>query len=392
MPLALQWLIGHSRDVASALRLADAISRSGAKDDELLEFCFRRVHLVLSDYAKSVLAGLTLTDKPQPIEAISVACGFSLDVVEQALEELQSCSLVERVWDDRTRDLAMRCLPITKRFAYRDLQRTPGEEQRMRVRLSDWYEGKDILDDERRQMVVDARQGRKEPDVVLVDAAIAYRRQGRSDEAAKYFSQAIDRNPRSWRAHREYGELLRDQGRIGAALEHYEQAATNSPSRGEDRARIFREWGMLIRKSGMPDALRQAIEKFEIAMEQTPHDQVLLHALAACHVKKGAYKKAQPILEQLVESRSAETRMRTYDLLLLCYRQTGERLKHSLLTTRKENDDAAKSVDARSKRTVMNSSRPLSVATAALTRRAARKKQSGQKPRSETPMRKPIRT
>ncbi|HEV8661177.1 MAG TPA: RNA-binding domain-containing protein [Thermoanaerobaculia bacterium] len=70
VPLAVQWLIGHSADVASALRLADAISTSGARDEELLEFCFRRVHVGLTEAARYVLAALTLTDKPQPIEAL----------------------------------------------------------------------------------------------------------------------------------------------------------------------------------------------------------------------------------------------------------------------------------------------------------------------------------
>jgi tetratricopeptide (TPR) repeat protein len=360
VPLAVQWLIGHSKDIDSALRLADALNRSGARDDELLEFCFRRVHVGLSPSSRSVLAALTLTDKPQPIEAIAVASELSLDRVDEALDELQSCSLVERVWDDRMCDLSMRCLPITRRFAYRELARNVGEEQWMRARLTDWYDGKDIEDDVRRQLVVAARQGRKEPDVVLVDAAIAYRRQGHAEDAEKYFKQAIDRNPRSWRAHCEYGELLRDVGRIGDALEEYGRAAAFAPARGNDRARVFREWGMLLRTAGTPDCAKQAIEKFEIAREQTPNDPKLLHALASCLVRQGAYRKAQLILERLVTSNSAETRARSYDLLLQCYQKLNEPLKLALLREAKEKDDDAKRASAKSRRNVLSSSRPLS--------------------------------
>ncbi len=385
VPLALQWLIGHSRNIESALRLATALITSSAKDEELLEFCFRRVHVGLSQEAKTVLAALTLSEKAQPIEAIAVASGLSLDAVESSIEELSSCSLIERVWDDRVSDLSMRCLPITRRFAYGELQRSAGEEQRMRQRLSEWYEGKDIDDEDRRQLVVAARQGRKEPDVVLVDAAIAYRRQGRADEAERYFNQAIDRNPRSWRAHREYAELLRDNKRIGAALEQYSNAAAYAPSRGEDRARIFREWGMLLRGSGRPEAVREAIDKFEVARIDTPNDPVLLHALAASYVKVGQYRKGQPILEQLVKSDSAETRARSYEPLLVCYAKLHEKLKHQLLKDAHDNDFMAHATVAKSRRNVVTSSRPLSNGTA--TNLHPKRRSEGANQRDQTPRR-----
>lgn len=360
VPLAVQWLIGNSRTVSHALTLAETLSRFGRKGEELLEFCFRRVHVGLSDRGRAVLSALTLTPLPQPLEALSVACEFDLDVIESALEELKAASLVEAVWDDLRRDLAVRCLPITQRFAYRQLQQTSGEEYRMRQRLSDWYEGKDVDDEQRRKLVVAARQGKVEPDIALVDAAIMYRRQGLTDEADRYFRQAIDRNPNSWRAHREYAELLRDQKQIGAALDHYALAAANAPSKGEDRAVIFREWGMLLRRSGLPRSLDESIEKFEVAKKETPNDPYLLHALAHSHVKKGAYRRAAPLLEQLIASGSPETRSRSYHLLSKCYEELGDRLKLTQLRDREAEDHAAKAVRKRSKRTVLNTSRPLS--------------------------------
>lgn len=361
VPLAVQWLIGHAKSIPAALSLADTLLRFGRKDDELLEFCFRRVHVDLSPGAKIVLGAVTLADSPQPLEALSVASDLDFAEVEAAVDELKDASLIEDVWDERRRDIAVRCLPMTRRFAYNELQRNLGEEYRMRSRLSNWYEGRDVDDEQRRKLVIAARQGRTDPDIALVDAAIMYRRQGLITEAERYFNQAIERNPISWRAHREYAELLRDGNQVGAALEHYQRAAANAPARGEDRARIFREWGMLLRRSGMPRSVEDAIEKFEIARIETPNDPILSHALASAYVKKGSYKKAVPLLEALVETGSAETRLRSYGPLTKCYESLGDRLRLIQLRDRQASDDAAKAARRQSKRTVLNTSKPLSI-------------------------------
>jgi hypothetical protein len=48
-------------------------------------------------------------------------------------------------------------------------------------------------------------------------------------------------------------------GNDAEALRLYEQAAANAPTRGPDRARTFREWGMLLMNSGDPEATDLAI-------------------------------------------------------------------------------------------------------------------------------------
>ena len=199
----------------------------------------------------------------------------------------------------------------------------------------------------------------REPDAVLVEAAISYRAAGKVDEAETYFRKALERNPKSWRAHREYAELLRDQQSIGAALDHYAAAADCVPEHGNDRALVFREWGMLLRMSGGPDAYAKAVEKFEIARRATPNDAILAHALAACYVRLDQFRKAIPILDALVTSNSAETRARSYDLLERCYKGTHDALKLAELKEARAADHEATLVRPRSKRTVEGSSRPL---------------------------------
>ena len=358
VPLAIEWVVGQSPDLESAIRHADALARSGTKDDELLEFCFRRVHAELSEEARGVLEALAISDRPQVLEAVAAASGHSIELCDGALLELESCSLLERVWDQNMHDFAFRMLPLTRRFAYREVQRHLGEELRIRRRLSEWHEGKDVPE-ESRALIVAVRRGRRDPDAALVDAAIDFRRAGRIKEAEKYFQQAIDRNPLSWRAHREYAELLRDEESIGAALEHYEIASVNAPAHGADRALVFREYGMLLRRSGYADAQKRAATQLEIALQETPNDPIVLHALATCYVKLGHYRKAQVHLERLVTSRSPETRARSYDLLQTCYERCDERLKLAQLRDTRENDKAAAEARKRSRRSVEATVRPL---------------------------------
>lgn len=359
VPLAIEWLVGHSRDLEVAGRIATAMEGSGKRDAELLEFCFRRVHEALKPASRDVLGALSLHEDPQRLEALSIACGQALDTVDDCLGDLEACSLVERTWDERLHDFVFRCLPITRRFAYRDLQARAGREVEMRAALSAWYEGRDIGDASRRKMISEMRRGLADPEAILVDAAITFRKEGRTAEAESYFQKALDRNPRSWRAHREYAELLRDLRSYGEALKHYELAGTHAPKRGPDRALVFREWGMELRRSAKADAHEQAVAKFLIALRETPNDTFLHHALANSYVQLGFFAKARPWLEVLVKSTDAETRARSYGLLERCYVALSETIQLAELRQRMEADGDASRALISSKRTIEGSSRPL---------------------------------
>lgn len=230
----------------------------------------------------------------------------------------------------------------------------------MRRRLSEWYAGTDVPDPEQRTVVIQARRGDRDPDVALVDAAIQFRRDGHLHEAEDYFLKAISRNQKSWRAHREYGEFFRDQGKIGNALDEYEHAARHAPKKGADRALIFREYGLLLRGSGRPDGLVTALEKLEVARAETPNDVILLHATASCLVKLEQFRRAIPILETLVCSSSAETRARSYDLLDRSYQKVGEKVALASLRTKWSADKDAAAANTDSRRSVKGSSRPMS--------------------------------
>ena len=173
VPLAIEWIIGNSPDISVALSYADTLVGSKATDDELLEFCFRRIHSDLPDGTKAVMGALALSDQPQMLEAIAAACGISIELVETALSELEDQSLLERVWDEKVHDYAFRMLPITRRFAYRELQQRTGNESTMRQRLSEWYEGRDVPE-QNRALIVAARRGKRTPTLLLSRSRLTF--------------------------------------------------------------------------------------------------------------------------------------------------------------------------------------------------------------------------
>lgn len=121
--------------------------------------------------------------------------------------------------------------------------------------------------------------------------------------------------------------------KITEAIRLYEQAAANAPRRGPERALIFREWGMLLRDSGEPEATDLAIEKFETALIETPNDVLAIHALAHMLERKGKYNRVIELLEPLKDHPQRSTREKTLPLLLHAYEHTGDILKAAQLKT-----------------------------------------------------------
>jgi tetratricopeptide (TPR) repeat protein len=123
------------------------------------------------------------------------------------------------------------------------------------------------------------------------------------------------------------------------ALKFYERAAANAPSRGSERAWIFREYGMLLRKSGDPNATDLAIEKFETAIRETPNDQFAIHALATMFERKGHYSRVIELLEPLLKHPSRKTRELSCPSLVRAYERTGQKVKAATIRDMLERGD-----------------------------------------------------
>lgn len=328
LPLAIRWTLIRSKSAPEALSTAEAITSSNRKGEELLEFCFRRVFDAMTGSEQSVLEVLSLFQRPLATEAIVVGTNLPVQKVNDAIEDLFADSVVNRLFDPDRNDYCYTLFPVTRAFVSAHVNRHLGLADTMRTRMADWFEAKDFVDPAQRLVVREMRQGKGGSETALIDLALAAERRGDIAGAESLYEQALQRNPISWRAARAAGEFYRHRlENKTEALRLYEMAAGNAPSRGPDRALIFREWGMLLRDSGDPEATDKAIANFKVAVAETPNDAVAIHALAHMLNRKGHYSIVIELLEPLATHTNNTTRGKTIPMLIHAYERTGELLK-----------------------------------------------------------------
>jgi len=325
LPLAIRWTLSRSKSAAEALNIADAITASNRKGEELLEFCFRRVFDSLDATEKSVLDVLSLFERPLPTEAIVIGASSTPQRVTDSLDDLLADSMIQRLFDPERNDYCYTVFPIARAFVNTNLNKQAGRADKMRSVMTDWFEAKDVSDPAERLTVRELRQGRGAAENALLDIAQAAEKRNDPSSAETMYDRALARNPSSWKTARAFAEFKRHKLHdITGALRLYEQAASNAPRKGPDRALIFREWGMLLRDSGDVQSTDLAIEKFEVAIKESPNDYIATHALASMLMRKGGYERVKQILPPLTQHPHSNTRKMTYPLLLQAYQRTGD--------------------------------------------------------------------
>lgn len=328
IPLSIRWTLSRSSTAADSLALADSILKNSKHGEELLEFCFRRVFDSMEPNEKLILQALSIFHKPLAIEAIIAGTTAQEYKVTDTLDVLVKDALVTRQFDVEKNDYVYSLLPITRKFVYDQVSRESQLEGKIRSSMSDWFEAKDAKDDGERVVLRELRQGKASAETGILDLALAARRRGDYYSAGTLFDQALSRNAKSWKTCKEYAEFERHVNKnTMRAIQLYEQAAAYAPSRGTDKALIYREWGMLLRNSGDPDATDLAISKFEIALRESPNDVLCIHALADMLARKGSHRKVVNLLEPLSNHVSQKTRDATLPILLKAYQALGEIVK-----------------------------------------------------------------
>jgi tetratricopeptide (TPR) repeat protein len=151
-----------------------------------------------------------------------------------------------------------------------------------------------------RQMV-DRRPSREQMEAViaslpaeqLTDLGVMYEREGRLEEAARAYQQAIWREPRYARAYVNLGNVLRKQGKTEEALFRYRQAMSADPASFE-AANNFAD---LCAEEG--SCVEEAIERLEPRVEMAgalrPYG---LDTLGWLYHLKGDEEKAAATLER----------------------------------------------------------------------------------------------
>jgi hypothetical protein len=332
IPLAIRWSLARSSSPAEAVAGAEAASLAGKHGDELLEFSFRRVFDHLQPIEQEVLQVLSVLQSSIPVEALIASTSRGSSEVIDALDELTSDALVVREFDQDRNDYSYTLLPITRAFVQYDMHRNMTHVREITRKLTSWFEAVDVSDADERLIVRQLRQGNSADDRTLIDLATSAERGGKLDTAEKLYGQALARVPRSWRAARAMAEFLRHHknDRPGA-LRLYRQAMANAPIRGADRALMFREYGILLKDSGEPDATQKAAEALRQALDETPNDRVAIGALAQVLDRMGASREIISLLEPHREIGSRKFRKKTDPILLHAYERTSELLKAAQL-------------------------------------------------------------
>ncbi len=81
-----------------------------------------------------------------------------------------------------------------------------------------------------------------------------------------------------------------------------------------------------MRESGEATATDQAIEKFEIAIKETPNDPLAIYGLASMLDRKGYSDRIIGLVDPIKSHSNPKTRERCLPLLLRAYERKGELL------------------------------------------------------------------
>jgi tetratricopeptide (TPR) repeat protein len=327
IPLGIKWILRSSVGVAEAIKNATDITQQKKKGEELLEFSFRRVFDKMNDVEQKILKVIAIFSSPIIGEAICIGAQIQSHLIDDSLERLEQDTIVYKVFQEKFNDYTYTILPITRSFINLNILEK-AEEFNIRKRLTDWYSAKDIKNPTERMQIQKIRQGEDSPDLSLVNLGKSAETRGDIEGAESHYKKAIERNPSSYKACFLMAELLKKYYQnFEEALHYYEQAANYAPRTGPEKALIYREWGLLYRKSGYPNALDKAIEKISIALSETPNDEYCVTAIANLYNRKGQYRKIPELLEPLLSHSNPKTREMAKSLLLIAYEKLNEVIK-----------------------------------------------------------------
>jgi hypothetical protein len=179
IPLAIRWVLARSRSASEALAMADGLSQSGRRGEELLEFSFRRVFDEMTEAEKSVVNILSLFQSSVPTEALLVGSRQSNDRTLDAIDDLVNDSVIQRFFDANRNDYTYGLLPIARAFVYNEVSQLPDLERGIRSRLERWSEARDIRDPQEQLVVREIRQGKGAAESSLLDLAMSAPKEGR---------------------------------------------------------------------------------------------------------------------------------------------------------------------------------------------------------------------
>lgn len=168
LPLAIRWVLSRCKSPSEAVALAEKITVCDRHGEELLEFCFRRVFDTMSGVEQAILQVLALFQRPVPSEALLVGAGVPQVKLLDSTEDLIADGVVQRLFDSERNDYSYTLIPVTRAFVRNQIAKQYGLEDKIRKRLADWFEARDIEDQNERIVIREVRQGKGGSESALI--------------------------------------------------------------------------------------------------------------------------------------------------------------------------------------------------------------------------------
>lgn len=230
LPLAVQWILGRAKKIGN---LEPVLAAVGDKDSPVLEFSFGNIWKVLSKDAKAILATFSIFDAPPTIQQLAIATEFGVERIDKALAELGEVTLVTRSTQLSDGTVRFVALPITLSFARNQLHAMGDFELNCRQRFQKFSEQMALQESEVHRFRAKFERFGLETDnekraAILCQRGLSEMFIENIDTADTLFKQACDLAPQSAYVHALTANYYLARNRLGAALEHAEEACARS--------------------------------------------------------------------------------------------------------------------------------------------------------------------
>lgn len=276
IPLAVKQVIAHA---AKGIGLKKSIERLPDRPDNVLDFCFPESFTLLSDNARFVFFTLAKIGEPIGRNELIFITDFSDEELNQVLFELTTLSLIEGYFAGDRYYL----LPLTQKFAEREISRHIDIEERILSRLEEFYE----LRQATALAVADGpvtMAGIATADKMLQLGVVCAER-GAFDKAEFWFEKAITAdpsNPYTWFAKARYE--YRDKQDVDEARNSFAEASRLS----QDDPEILIGWAHMERTD---KKWEKATELFNKVLDSNPNQKYALHGRGLTLLEKGVTQK-----------------------------------------------------------------------------------------------------